>query len=133
MSPEAAVAPGAQSTSAILVAEDEPLLRALAVETLRDAGFDVIEAADGAEALELLKRHERVAALISDIKMPRLDGYQLSIAALKLRPDLKIMLMTGFARDPVPHELRKLLVAVIHKPFDFDELVESARRMIAPV
>ena len=61
----------------ILVAEDETMVRLVAVETLRDAGFEVYEAADGQEALEVLKENPGIALLISDIKMPRKNGYQL--------------------------------------------------------
>ncbi|MGH6828088.1 MAG: response regulator, partial [Rhizomicrobium sp.] len=59
----------------VLIAEDEVMLRAIAVEMLEDAGFEVFQAADGEEALALLKLNPGIALLISDIKMPRMDGY----------------------------------------------------------
>src|SRR5215475_10870978 len=90
----------------ILVAEDEAMLRVIAVEMLQDAGFEVFEAGDGAEALELLKANPNIALLVSDIKMPRMDGYALVEAGLTVRPDLKVLLMTGYSQSPLPEILK---------------------------
>ena len=89
----------------ILVAEDEAMLRVIAVEMLEDAGFKVFEAGDGAEALELLKANPEIALLVSDIKMPRMDGYA---AVLK-------------ARD----------IQILHKPFNLERLCTLAAEMTA--
>ena len=85
--------------SQILVAEDEAMLRTIAVEMLEDAGFAVFQAGDGEEALALLKTNPGIEVLVSDIKMPRMDGYALAEAGLALRPELKILLMTGYAQE----------------------------------
>ena len=92
--------------SQILVAEDEAMLRAIAVEMLEDAGFSVFQAGDGEEALTLLRGNPGIEVLVSDIKMPRMDGYALAEAGLALRPELKILLMTGYAQEPPPALLR---------------------------
>ena len=99
-----AARPGGTVTdkTTLLLAEDEAMLRVIAVEMLEDAGFEVFEAADGVEALELLKAHPEISLLVSDIKMPRMDGYALAEAGLALRPELKILLMTGYAQEPPP-------------------------------
>ena len=86
-------------TGHILLAEDEAMLRVIAVEMLEDAGFTVFQAADGEEALTLLKQNPGIALLVSDIKMPRMDGYSLAQEGLSVRPDLKVLLMTGYAQD----------------------------------
>src|ERR1700677_4466312 len=104
----------------ILLAEDEPMLRIIAVEMLEDAGFQVFEAADGIEALELLKANPEIALLVSDIKMPRMDGYALVEAGLQLKPRLKVLLMTGYAQEPPPLLLRTAGVQILHKPFDLE-------------
>ena len=74
--------------SEVLVAEDEAMLRAIAVEMLEDAGYSVFQAGDGEEALALLRNNPGIQVLISDIKMPRMDGYALAEAGLQLRPEL---------------------------------------------
>jgi len=115
----------------ILVAEDEPMLRIIAVEMLADAGFEVFEAADGLEALELLKANPGIALLVSDIKMPRMDGYALVEAGLAVRPDLKVLLMTGYAQDPLPQTLKARDIKVLHKPFNLERLCALATQLTA--
>jgi CheY-like chemotaxis protein len=114
----------------ILVAEDEAMVRMIAVETLRDAGLEVLEARDGLEALDLLKTGAKVDLLISDIKMPRMNGYQLVEAGTTLRPHLKVLLMTGYAQDPVPETLTRAGIRVLYKPFNVDELPVWAERAL---
>ena len=112
----------------ILIAEDEAMLRVIAVEMLEDAGFTVFEAADGEEALALLKANPGIALLLSDVKMPRMDGYALVEAGLALRPDLKVVLMTGYAQEPPPALPRA--IPTLHKPFNLDRLCELAGEML---
>lgn len=111
----------------LVLAEDEAMLRILAVEMLQDAGFEVFEAIDGAEGLELLKAHPEVSLLVSDIKMPRMDGYALAQAGLELKPELKILLMTGYAQEPPPALLRH--VRILHKPFNLEQLCALAAEL----
>jgi CheY-like chemotaxis protein len=116
-------------TAQILIAEDEAMLRVIAVEMLEDAGFKVFEAGDGEEALALLKANPGIALLLSDVKMPRMDGYALVTAGLALRPDLKVVLMTGYAQDP-PQGLPRP-IPTLHKPFNLDRLCEIAEKILA--
>jgi CheY-like chemotaxis protein len=115
----------------ILIAEDEAMLRMIAGDMLRDVGYDVVEAADGAAGLEILQSDALVDLLISDIKMPRMNGYQLVEAALALRPEMRAMLMTGYAQEPVPDAIKRAGIAVIYKPFDLDDLAALARKVLA--
>lgn len=105
----------------VLVVEDELLVRMVAVEVLRDAGHDVLEAGDGLEALEVL-RESAVNMLITDVQMPRMNGYQLAEAAIDRWPAMKILLVTGYARDSLPATIASGAVHMIHKPFDIDRL-----------
>jgi CheY-like chemotaxis protein len=114
----------------ILIAEDEAMLRLIAVELLQDAGFQVFEAGDGVEALELLKANPQIALLVSDVKMPRMDGYSLVEAGLALRPDLKVLMMTGYAQNP-PQALKALDIQVLRKPFNLERLCVLAAEMTA--
>jgi len=115
----------------ILLAEDEAMLRMIAVEMLEDAGFKVFEAADGVEALELLKANPEIALLVSDIKMPRMDGYALVEAGLKLKPELKVLLMTGYSGEPPPHLVKAAEIQILHKPFNLERLCALAAEMTA--
>jgi len=120
-----------QMRPVILLAEDEAMLRAIAVEMLEDAGFQVFEAADGLEALELLKSNPEITLLVSDIKMPRMDGYTLAEQGLTLKPDLKILLMSGYAQDPPPHLAKAREILILRKPFNLERLCALAAEMTA--
>jgi CheY-like chemotaxis protein len=114
----------------ILVVEDEPLLLMIVSETLRDAGYHVWEAGDAEAALGIIKAEPDIDLLISDVKMPGLSGYQLVDASLSLRPGLKVMLMTGYAQDPVPNRIIQAGIQVLYKPFDFDKLPDFAHEIL---
>lgn len=110
------------STSHILLVEDEAVLRELAAENLLDAGYRVVEAGDGHAGLEALRSDPRIGVLLSDIKLPGMDGYALAEAAKALRPQLKVILMTGFAPTPLPPRLERLVYRVLQKPFEIEAL-----------
>ena len=114
----------------LLLVEDEAMLRLLATEMLEEAGFQVFEAADGVEGLELLKNHPEISLLVSDIKMPRMDGYALAEAGMALKPGLKILLMTGYAQSPPPALLKQADVQILHKPFNLELLCSLAAEMV---
>lgn len=115
----------------VLLAEDEAMLRLIAVEMLEDAGFQVFEASDGVEALSLLRDNPDITLLVSDIKMPRMDGYGLLEAGLALKPDLKVLLMTGYADVPLPPMLKARDIRILHKPFMLDDLVAIVATILA--
>ena len=119
------------SVSTILLAEDEAMLRVIAVEMLEDAVFGGVPAGTGVEALELLKAHPEIALLVSDIKMPRMDGYALVEAGLQFKPGLKVLLMTGYSQDPPPHLVKTAGVQILHKPFSLEKLCALAAEMTA--
>jgi DNA-binding NtrC family response regulator len=112
--------------SQVLIAEDEAMLRMIAVEMLEDAGFEVFQAGDGEEALALLKLNPGIALLISDIKMPRMDGYALVKAGLEFKPALRVLMMTGYAQDPPPDLIRERQIEILRKPFNLDRLCQMA-------
>ncbi len=114
----------------ILVVEDEVMLLMVVAETLRDAGFEVVEASSGESAVEALKQHPEIGLVISDIRMPGMSGYQVAQEGLNLRPDLKVVLMTGYAQDPLPARIAEAKVKVLYKPFNFEVLPDLAQEML---
>ena len=118
--------------SQVILAEDEPQLRALIAGMLAERGVDVVEAADGAQALELVKNTPSASLLLSDIVMPRMNGYELVEASLKLRPELKVLMMTAYAADrPTPAALTAREIRTLIKPFDADRMCELVVDMLA--
>ena len=85
----------------VLIAEDEEALRGFSARALSMDGHEVMTACDGGEALEVLAREQgRFDLLLTDIRMPIMDGIALSLAAARDHPDLTILLMTGYADQP---------------------------------
>ena len=120
----------AEVPSTILVAEDDVMLLIVVAETLRDAGFEVVEASSGEAAVKCLKELPNIGLVISDIEMPGMKGYEVVRAGLALRPDLKVVLMTGYTHKPIPARFTKANVPVLYKPFDFEMLPDLARTIL---
>jgi CheY-like chemotaxis protein len=113
----------------ILIAEDEAMFRDAAVESLKAAGFEVFQASDGEEALALLKEHPHISLLISDVRMPYMDGYALVEAGLLLKPDLKVILMSGYTNIP-PKLMLERGIDTLRKPFDLNDLRSRAENLV---
>ena len=103
----------------ILIAEDEEALCAMCARALKGVGHDVSTALDGSDALDLLKRENgRFDLLLTDIRMPMMDGIALSLAVARDFPELTILLMTGYAdQRERAHGLDAIVHDVIAKPF----------------
>jgi two-component system cell cycle response regulator CpdR len=103
----------------ILIAEDEEALRALCARALAIDGHQVETAPDGADALDLIARAEgRFDLLLTDIRMPIMDGIALALSAARDYPMLTILLMTGYAdQRERAHGLDAIIHDVISKPF----------------
>lgn len=114
--------PSADTATHILLVEDEAFLRELVMEGLQEAGFNVLEASDGTTGVQALKSDQRIDVLLSDIKLPDIDGYQVAEAARTLRPGLKVILMTGYAPSPLPPTLQSVVYRVLQKPFSLETL-----------
>src|SRR5262245_2832316 len=103
----------------ILIAEDEEAIRSLVARALRQDGHEVMTANDGAQALDVLGREEGAfELLLTDIRMPVMDGIALAHAAAREHPAVTILLMTGYAdQRERAHDLDALVHDVIAKPF----------------
>jgi CheY-like chemotaxis protein len=79
----------------LLVVEDEPLVRMLTTFLLRESGFDVLEAGNGGEALEVLANGHHVDLILTDVRMPVTDGMELSLRVRSSHPGLPILFFSG--------------------------------------
>ena len=112
----------------VLVVEDEPLIRLLVIDILSEAGFEVREAQDPAEALTVLKSDEQIDVLLTDVRMPGcIDGFELAEVAKRRRPELRVIVTSGYiARGDVPSGTNFL-----PKPFSASDLVKRVRQVAA--
>jgi PAS domain S-box-containing protein len=116
----------------ILLAEDEAQLRAMVAEALRALGYRVLEAADGAEALELaLAYTEPIDLLLSDVVMPGLDGCQLHEALIEHMPELEVLYMSGFSQSDDPRLFQLAAEGhYVQKPFSLRHLARKLRQLL---
>ena len=117
----------------ILIAEDEEALREMCGRALSTAGHEVKTVCDGGEALDVLQREAgRFDLLLTDIRMPIMDGIALALSAARDFPDLTILLMTGYAdQRERAHGLDALIHDVIQKPFSLATLRAAVAEALA--
>src|SRR5687767_9069554 len=117
----------------ILLAEDDENVRDFVSRALKHAGHDVVEAEDGGLASEIVAEEQgRFDLLLSDIKMPVMDGIALALSVAASFPKLTIVLMTGFAdQRERAHGLDQLIYDVIPKPFTLQALMEKVADALA--
>jgi CheY-like chemotaxis protein len=121
-----------QETSAgevILVVEDEASVRGTAVESLESLGYTTLAAPDAAVALERLLDGSRVDVLFSDIVMPGMNGIKLATEARRLRPELKILLTSGYTGTAMRRELPDN-TPLLPKPYDSGQLARCVRSVL---
>ncbi|MCJ2049466.1 hybrid sensor histidine kinase/response regulator [Methylobacterium sp. J-070] len=115
----------------ILIAEDEEGVRQFAGEALREIGYRVLEADGGAAALRLLAAHPEIALLLTDVVMPEMGGRRVADAALKLRPDLKVVYMTGYTRNAIVHNgALDAGTHLIGKPFTLPQIAAKLEEVL---
>ncbi len=117
---------------AILVVEDEADVRAHTVAALRELGYRVVEAADGADALAMLERHPETRLLFTDVGLPGgMNGRQLADEARRRHPELLVLFTTGYARNAIVHHGRlDPDVALLPKPFTYVGLAAKLREIL---
>ena len=116
-------------TESILVVEDDEGLRTYATEILRELGYLVLAAANGADALRMLQANHGIDLLLTDVVMPGgINGRQLADEAVRRRPALKVLFTTGYTRNAIVHHGRlDPGTHLISKPFSFQELAAKVR------
>jgi CheY-like chemotaxis protein len=127
----AAQLPG-KSPTVVLIAEDDALLRMLAIDMVEEAGFVAIEAADADEAMALLESRSSIALLLTDIDMPgSMNGLKLVHAVRNRWPRIKTLVVSGQG-PPQPSELPSDC-RFLAKPYQTAALVEELRALAAPL
>jgi CheY-like chemotaxis protein len=115
----------------VLLVEDEPMVREMIVETLRDEGLDVIEAATGDKAVDLLEEPSDIDVLVTDVRMPgKIDGIDVAVRARELHPGIAIIVVSGYALD-LWERLEKLdpPPVFLRKPYRTKEVLEVVRQL----
>jgi PAS domain S-box-containing protein len=122
-----------QGNETILVAEDEPGVRKLVRDALEQLGYTVLPAADGYEAIRILEKHSApVHLLLTDVIMPLMGGRELAKRVQSLKPEVKVIYMSGYTDDTLAfHGSPQLDNGFIQKPFTVTVLAEKVRKVLS--
>jgi two-component system cell cycle sensor histidine kinase/response regulator CckA len=135
-SPESAPKSAAHHSGAVLIVEDEEAVRELAAEFMKSAGYKVLTACDGKEALAVAKRSGPIRVLVTDIVMPNMRGPELAKVMKASRKDLKVIYMSGYLEFNKGDDEFLEGSYFLQKPFSRDSLVskvdESLKRKRVP-
>jgi CheY-like chemotaxis protein len=113
----------------VLVVDDEQVVRVSCERTLRPAGYEVASTHDPHEALRLAEA-EPFGLIITDMMMPQMDGLTLVAKLRAMRPEARVLIVTGYATDDARAEADKLGVAYLEKPFTPASLLEAVRALL---
>jgi len=119
-------------TETILLVEDEANLRYLARQYLEKQGYKVIEAADGAVAMQIAVAHEKVIhLLLTDVIMPGMNGRELAQRIAEIRPNVKILYMSGYTENVIGHNgMLDAGIRLLQKPFNLRDLKSMVREVL---
>ena len=125
-------APHSVRAETILVVEDDPDVRAHSTGILHELGYTILEAPIASVGLQLLERHPEVRLLFTDVGLPGgMNGRQLADAARGMRPDLRVLFTTGYARNAIVHDGRlDPGVSLITKPFTYSAFAAKLSDML---
>lgn len=116
----------------LLLVEDEPQIRCLAVEFLSECGYDILVASNGNEALEIVKRcSDRIELIITDVVMPHMSGRELAEQVSEINSAIKVLYMSGYTNDAIlRHGVLESETWFIQKPFAPDALAAKVREIL---
>jgi len=126
-----ALLPIANRGETVLIVEDDPAARVLVSQVLSELGYAFVEAGDADGALPIIESSQRIDLMISDVGLPGMNGRQLAEIGRQVRPDLKVLFITGYAEHAaVRGGFLDPGMQLITKPFTFDLLTAKVREMI---
>ena len=129
--PAVAASQNASAGEIVLVVEDDPQVRMLILEVLRDLKYRALEASNPEQALKFLEQPDHIDLMVSDVGLPGMNGRQLAEIARQRRPDLKVLFITGYAAQvAVRNEFLDDGMDMMVKPFALEHLTEKIRAMM---
>nr|WP_205347604.1 ATP-binding protein [Pseudomonas allii] len=126
-----ALLPFANAGETVLIVEDDPAVRVLVSAVLKELGYGFVEAVDANTAVPIIESEQRIDLMISDVGLPGMNGRQLAEIGRQIRPELKVLFITGYAEHAaVRGGFLDPGMQLITKPFTFDLLTAKVREMI---
>ena len=118
-------------TETILLVDDEEIVKEFVNEILSENGYKILDANNGKQALELLDKFEgEINLLLTDLRMPMMGGVELAEKLREEKPDLKVLFMSGYAKDSDLEEEGEHIIGYLQKPFSYGALVGKVREIL---
>jgi CheY-like chemotaxis protein len=114
----------------VLVVDDAEPIRKMVCMMLAQCGFSCLEAADGLEALRVLEDGTQVQLVLTDVIMPNMDGAELARRLASMRPETRVLFMSGYSDDPIVKSVERSSGAFLAKPFTVATLTEKVRQAL---
>jgi two-component system cell cycle sensor histidine kinase/response regulator CckA len=119
-------------TGRVLLVEDEDVVRSFAVRALTRQGYEVLEASDGQEALDIVAAHNgEIDIVVTDVVMPEMDGPTMFRELRKTNPSIKVIFVSGYPNEAFRETLGSEDVAFLPKPFSLPQLAEKVKTELA--
>ena len=126
-------APSREGKETILVVDDEELIRKLAASALQSHGYQVLEAADGQQAVDAYSREgDRIALVVLDLTMPTLSGHEAFRHLLKLNPRVRVLFASGYAVEQLSDLEKEMMAGFLKKPYRPNELILAVEEALQP-
>jgi CheY-like chemotaxis protein len=121
-----------RASEVVLVVEDETAVRALVKDVLTSNGYTVLEASRGDEALSICDQHKGpIHLMVTDVIMPQMSGRELATRLASLRPDMKVLFMSGYTNEGIVHQgVLERDTAFLQKPFTPNSLARKVREVL---
>jgi CheY-like chemotaxis protein len=121
-----------RGTETVLVVEDEQTVRDLAVQVLKSCGYQVLAASNGQDALQINEQHDGpIHLLLTDVVMPQMSGGELANRLQELRPEMRVLYMSGYADDTIIQRgVLSSSAAFVSKPLTIEELTQRVRAVL---
>ena len=115
----------------ILVVEDAESIRRMVCAMLNQSGYRCLDACDGAEALRLVETSpDAIDLVLTDVMMPNMGGPELARRLARLRPELRVLFMSGYSEDPVVRTIERFPAIFLAKPFTAAALMDRVRQIL---
>ena len=126
------VSPDLTGAGTILLVEDEDAVRLFGSRALRNKGYRVLEARDGESALDVINAYDdKIDLILTDVMMPGMDGHTLVRLILEELPDIRVILMSGYAEDAIPGEISENpTINFLSKPFSLQDLALKVKEVL---